>query len=757
MRVVTPAHAAPEQTFENAWYAWSPQRQRFFATNPDADPGANFKDVFPDPVWWTWPQTGPVGACLSLQVLRDLLLYGIYLGFQINVLACYSVYVCVSFSFPVLSVRHLPHSACYWSSVGAHIIMSIAVAPDSRVSGYKIHLSGSNCEQRLQVQGATNSHAANELAGVAAPHALQRLRLYGIEADFFPLTVATLAGLRMLEVICSRVQCLPASLGNMKGLTELTLWKCEQLQALPDSLGELTGLSELSLPECRALQTLPDSLGELTCLSQLSLPDCTALQTLPDSLGELTGLIELGLPACRALSALPDSLGELTGLTGLNLRTCEQLQALPESFGKLKGLSELDLSCCSALQALPASLGELTGLLQLALRGCEHLQELPESLGELVSLIELDLGGCKRLRTLPASLLKLPAACSLSVAGNCGVRLEYRCRRSTTRTVGQLQDAYKRKVMVQRAVATLLGDRDARRQSLDNLSIVAVLLATSAFVAFAQAPNLADVFPSTSGKAGNTELWLRCFFVADQLAFALSMTVVVLVLVSSGPQCDDEVDEVQAGRVWVNFAGLSLLLFGAVASGILAFVFAAHAVYPARLVHSDVNPVSLLGLCLVLVAARNWYVVVARMFPGREVLKLYLTSWWAVNVRFQPRRVKEPARGSDELAAQALEQAQAQSAVMHAMLAQMKESGTREETARQAVAAREEVFQVEAAARDEAQSVAMQAMLAHLKEASAREEVAREAAAARDEAQREATQALLALVQHGTARQEAVG
>ena len=147
----------------------------------------------------------------------------------------------------------------------------------------------------------------------------------------------------------------------------------------------------------------------------------------------------------------------------------------------------------------------------------------------------LDIKGCKRMRTLPTSLLNTPPTFLISFdakqfSGTYG---------SMHENLESLKGALRR----QDVVCSLLCDRDARRQSLETVSIVAVLLATAAFLAFSQAPQLPELFAEAQvvgfDMADIPEPsieWLRRYYCAVALTFVLSMAVVVFITVLSIPQ-----------------------------------------------------------------------------------------------------------------------------------------------------------------------------------------------------------------------------
>jgi Domain of unknown function len=295
------------------------------------------------------------------------------------------------------------------------------------------------------------------------------------------------------------------------------------------------------------------------------------------------------------------------------------------------------------LQRLPDSIGQLTGLEELDLSSCVQLQSLPDSIGQLAPELWIHLDGCNWLERHHSGLLNSHGGC----------------------TVSQLVEFDRRREVTER----LLGDRDARRRSLDSLSVVAVLLATAAFVAFASAPGAFNdgelfAFGHTIGVKDKPPAvkrigWMRAFFIADQMAFVLSMGVVLSVLVSAIPQIDAESDMVNAGRAWAGLAWLCLVLFLAVLFGILAFFAAAMAVYP-EAVLADIAVPACIALLVVLCAAWAWLINVRRLYPGWSAVNAYFRTSWK---RFRnPRSYKsKPAvLGMDELTKELLEETRAQ-------------------------------------------------------------------------------------------------
>jgi hypothetical protein len=266
------------------------------------------------------------------------------------------------------------------------------------------------------------------------------------------------------------------------------------------------------------------------------------------------------------------------------------------------------------------------------------LTSLPDTIGQLKALGGLILMSCSKLKSMPHSMLELPddtqvVMCNCPLEATLGLSSEIHYHR-----MSDIKAAYRRSLII----ASLLGDRDARNQSLNYLSIVAVLLATAAFVAFASHPDRAAQLEGRGIKASVD--WLRHFFKADQVAFYLSMAVVLFVMVSSMPQSVDADDKVNAGRVWVLYASLSLLLFVAVVCGMFAFVAGAVATYPADLMLSDVLGPGLMAIPLVVMAALQWTLAVQSLFPGRHAIRAYMGASLAGHLSRWVFRVFQKAR-----------------------------------------------------------------------------------------------------------------
>jgi hypothetical protein len=198
---------------------------------------------------------------------------------------------------------------------------------------------------------------------------------------------------------------LPASLGQLGSLKQLTLAWLDELEVLmPDLIG-LTALGSLTIQYCGKLRALPRGIGKLGALRELTLWGLNMLQEMPDLIG-LTALGSLTIENCNKLRALPRGIGKLGALRELTLWGLNELQEMPDLIG-LTALGSLTIENCDKLRALPRGIGELGALKQFTLRVLDELQEMPDTIGRLTSLEHLTLDSCSKLRTLPASIMHL--------------------------------------------------------------------------------------------------------------------------------------------------------------------------------------------------------------------------------------------------------------------------------------------------------------------------------------------------------------
>ena len=412
-----------------------------------------------------------------------------------------------------------------------------------------------------------------------------------------------------------------------RGLTRAAKERCRALtvlhiQACPEHMmvavidQPLTSLRKLTIDTVDDLIKLPDINAGDASLQTLHIQHCHNLQKLPRNISSMAALQELRLEHCDHLHELPASMRDMPALTRLVLNNCAQLQPWQDSARcpATTTLSCLTITACPSFDHLPESLAEATQL------QCIHVTTAPKQYIFVPKLLREELGSCEieEVRSL-----RFDGNFTLPHPGQGAQKL------------GELSkhvDDHQVNEDIRRA---LLGDKSARRDALGNLSIVGVLLATAAFAAFAAAPATPALFQTAREDDdvhdNFVSAWrirrLRDFFICDQCCFAFSIAIVLLVLVSFVPTKDHADELTQAGRAWLKLAFLSILLVGAVVTGVLSFLFAGLAAYPEQ--YRGPEMWCPMALCFVLVGGAVVWLAVAlyKLRPGVYAVQMALWAY----------------------------------------------------------------------------------------------------------------------------------
>ncbi|KAF8017506.1 hypothetical protein BT93_H2626 [Corymbia citriodora subsp. variegata] len=223
-----------------------------------------------------------------------------------------------------------------------------------------------------------------------------------------PDSTGELESLVELDLKFSSIFILPSSIGRLKNLKHLLLSTYEQLLELPNSIGELESLVKLDLNvhldlHFSEISVLPSSIGRLKNLKHLLLFKCEKLLELPNSIGELESLVKPDL-SFSGISVLPDSIGRLKSLKHLLLSNCKKLLELPDSIGELESLVELDLKL-SPVCIICDSTGRSKNFTHLSFSESQYQLELVR-FGEPKSLVKLDIKGFE-ISTLLKSIRRI--------------------------------------------------------------------------------------------------------------------------------------------------------------------------------------------------------------------------------------------------------------------------------------------------------------------------------------------------------------
>ncbi len=163
---------------------------------------------------------------------------------------------------------------------------------------------------------------------------------------------------------------IPAQLGNLSKLRDLTLRSNPLSGRIPPELGNLNNLELVDFQGIRFTGSIPPELGNLTNLEHLYITFSPLSGSIPPELGNMTNLKSLNLWGNQLSGRIPSELGNLTNLTWLALSNNQLSGSIPSALGNLSNLQGLLLDGNSALSGpLPASFTGLDRVGRLDLLG----------------------------------------------------------------------------------------------------------------------------------------------------------------------------------------------------------------------------------------------------------------------------------------------------------------------------------------------------------------------------------------------------
>jgi Leucine-rich repeat (LRR) protein len=218
---------------------------------------------------------------------------------------------------------------------------------------------------------------------------------------------------------------LPATLGNLTGLTTIDLASNELTGGIPEALGNLVNLQALDLSGNSLGGLIPGSLGLLTSLSvELDLHSNLLSGPIPVSLANLDSLIILDLGA-NDLSGSLTVLGEMTGLQFIDLRENAFSGAVPGEIGNLASLSRLDLSFnLPGFTSIGAGFGGALNLTDIDLSNNRLDGPISSEFLGLLQLTELDLSFNSLDGEIPEGITGLTLLEALDLSGNTILDIE---------------------------------------------------------------------------------------------------------------------------------------------------------------------------------------------------------------------------------------------------------------------------------------------------------------------------------------------
>ena len=178
---------------------------------------------------------------------------------------------------------------------------------------------------------------------------------------------------------------LPAALGDLDGLTQLSLLDNTLTGEIPSELGSLSELNLLALQSNELSGVIPSELGALVKLNYLHLQSNSLTGPIPPEIGRLVKLIALRLSSNQLNGPIPPELGDLSALENLVIGKNQYESPLPATLTNLTGLTTLDVREGKLTGTLP-DLGQMTSLQYVYLQENLLTGTIPESVTRLGSL-----------------------------------------------------------------------------------------------------------------------------------------------------------------------------------------------------------------------------------------------------------------------------------------------------------------------------------------------------------------------------------
>ncbi|KAJ7563038.1 hypothetical protein O6H91_03G094400 [Diphasiastrum complanatum] len=250
-----------------------------------------------------------------------------------------------------------------------------------------------------------------------------------LQRKSLPNSIGILELLVYLNLSRTSIKKLPDSVSNHKSLEIIDLSYCTRLQCLPVGITDLRSLKFLYLTQC-VIATADGGMWKrqglpvcnlisrpMTLISRASLEDVCQLSSLqelsvscfdfdlpmPTALSRLVKFRQLTIKNFRRCRSLPAEMQSLAELETIVLSYFDNLVRLPDWITSFVNLKRLEVDNCANLSHIPA-LDALPQRMEVRLMRCESLKELPTSFtraGAFPLLHTLEVNAC--------SLLAFPA------------------------------------------------------------------------------------------------------------------------------------------------------------------------------------------------------------------------------------------------------------------------------------------------------------------------------------------------------------
>jgi LRR receptor-like serine/threonine-protein kinase FLS2 len=216
----------------------------------------------------------------------------------------------------------------------------------------------------------------------------------------------------MLDVSLNSVGSLPTTLGKLKNLENLQIYKIIARQVFPDVLTTMTWLKTLSMYFSSYSGLIPVGITNMVSLQNLYIGS-NSFSNLPSAMGLMTNLRELVVDGNRfsltstTVTTIPESFS--------NLRLLSRFQAFG---GCPSNVPNGQVSQCFLTGTIPSGMSAMTALTELLLHNNKMLGTIPPSLGALTNMVSLTLHSNFFNGTIPSAISGASKMVTLTLNNN---------------------------------------------------------------------------------------------------------------------------------------------------------------------------------------------------------------------------------------------------------------------------------------------------------------------------------------------------
>jgi Leucine-rich repeat (LRR) protein len=211
---------------------------------------------------------------------------------------------------------------------------------------------------------------------------------------------------------------IPPEIGDLAGLSFLSLAYNHLTGPIPPQMGNLTQLVDLELFQNHLSGSIPPEIGNLSSLKGLELDSNELTGSIPPEIGRLTSLVSLAMMDNQLTGFIPPEIGNLSQLWGLWLDQNQLSGPIPREIGNLANLNHLYLGNNQLSGSIPPEIGALTKLEALYLADNQLTGSIPPEIGSMTALGYLVLSRNQLTGSIPPEIGGLTNLSTLSAAEN---------------------------------------------------------------------------------------------------------------------------------------------------------------------------------------------------------------------------------------------------------------------------------------------------------------------------------------------------